>query len=141
IERIATAATSCCRLPGPCLRARLRAERHGLPAHNPFNPLPESADSRRPTQHFNRDWRPRVGATLSPTDWQMLAPTLALVVAAMVVLVADVVLPWGQRIWLPWVALFGVVAAGAFLLPLRGRVMTGFSGFLISDDLAVALGA
>ncbi len=79
--------------------------------------------------------------TISSTEWQMIAPALALVVAAMVVLVLDVALPERQRRLLPWVTLLGIVVAGGLLIPLRGRTLQGFSGFFVSDDMGVALAA
>lgn len=52
-------------------------------------------------------------------DWLALGPPLALAVAALVVLVADLFLAGPRKVWLAWMALAGCVAALVLLLPLH----------------------
>ncbi|MCF2532533.1 NADH-quinone oxidoreductase subunit N [Yinghuangia soli] len=52
-------------------------------------------------------------------DWAAVAPPLALAVAALVVLLADLFLAGPRKVWLAWISLGGLAAALVLLLPLN----------------------
>ncbi|NUU20226.1 MAG: NADH-quinone oxidoreductase subunit N, partial [Streptomycetaceae bacterium] len=60
------------------------------------------------------------GSLVQDIDWLAIAPPLALAVAALVVLVADLFWAGPRKVWLAWLSLGGLVAALALLLPLVG---------------------
>lgn len=62
------------------------------------------------------------GATTSlvqDIDWLAIAPPLALAVAALAVLLADLFLAGPRKVWLAWISLAGLGAALLLLIPLR----------------------
>lgn len=52
-------------------------------------------------------------------DWLAIAPPLALAVAALAVLLADLFLAGPRKVWLAWISLAGLGASLLLLIPLR----------------------
>jgi NADH-quinone oxidoreductase subunit N len=79
--------------------------------------------------------------TYTPTgaDWLRVLPELALLVAAMLVLLVDLLLPGGRKGWLALVALFGVIGAGVATgaMFVAGDGATAFFDMIASDRTAL----
>ena len=69
-------------------------------------------------------------------DWPVLAPITTLVIAGLVVLLADLVLRSVPRMLLYGLGVAGCVVAFAFMLPLYGRDATTLNGAFATDRFA-----
>jgi NADH-quinone oxidoreductase subunit N len=77
---------------------------------------------------------------LTSTDYVSILPMVILVVAGMIVLMADLVLKPDRKPLTAWLALGGFVAAGAASLAIMDQRGSGFSGMVALDPYAQVLG-
>ena len=77
---------------------------------------------------------------LSSTDYLSILPMVILVVAGMIVLMADLVLKPDQKPLTAWLALIGFVAAGAASLAIMDQRGLGFHDMIALDPYAQVLG-
>ncbi len=77
---------------------------------------------------------------MTNTDLISILPLLILSGYACLLLLADLFIPAGRKQWTGWLALVGLLAAGAGMLPWpRSGSLTGFGGMIVVDGFALFL--
>jgi len=77
--------------------------------------------------------------TILPLNLIVLLPQIIVAVTAMVVLLADVLTPAGEKRWLAYLSLAGVALAGVVTAGLWGQAGADFQGMAILDHFALFL--
>ncbi len=77
---------------------------------------------------------------MTNTDFISILPVLILTGYACVLLLVDLFIPAGRKQWTGWLALVGLAAAGAGMLPWPQRgYLSGFGGMIVADGFSIFL--
>ncbi len=77
--------------------------------------------------------------TIPDLNLHIIAPALIVAVSAIVVLVGELIVPAGQKRWLGYISIAGLIVAGVAAVSLWGSNTAGFRGMVIADNYGLFL--